>query len=71
MPVSPTVTTAVILAAGTGSRLQPYTHNLPKCLVEVLGKTDSGGGGATCLDTLEAVGFREVVIVTGVLKPSV
>jgi len=61
MPVSPTVTTAVILAAGTGSRLQPYTHNLPKCLVEVLGKPILGH----MLDTLEAVGFREVVIVTG------
>jgi choline kinase len=31
------VTTAVILAAGTGSRLQPLTADAPKCLTEVDG----------------------------------
>ena len=29
---------AMILAAGTGSRLQPYTTGQPKCLVPLLGK---------------------------------
>ena len=31
------VNTAVLLAAGNGSRLQPATHALPKCLTEVNG----------------------------------
>ncbi len=31
------VTTAVLLAAGTGSRLQPLTNDAPKCLSEVNG----------------------------------
>ena len=28
----------IILAAGTGSRLRPYTENRPKCMVELHGK---------------------------------
>ena len=31
------VRTAVLLAAGRGSRLQPATHTVPKCLSEVNG----------------------------------
>tara|TARA_R100001143_G_scaffold63581_1_gene72418 strand:+ start:25424 stop:25672 length:249 start_codon:yes stop_codon:yes gene_type:complete len=30
---------AVILAAGMGLRLQPITNSLPKCLVEINGKS--------------------------------
>ena len=29
------IRTAVLLAAGTGSRLQPLTHDVPRCLTEV------------------------------------
>ena len=29
------ITTALLLAAGTGSRLRPLTQNAPKCLTEV------------------------------------
>ncbi len=32
------VTTALLLAAGTGSRLRPLTKNAPKCLTEVGGR---------------------------------
>jgi NDP-sugar pyrophosphorylase family protein len=28
---------AVLLVAGTGSRLRPLTNNLPKCLIEIAG----------------------------------
>ena len=31
------ITTALLLAAGTGTRLQPLTHDAPKCLTEVCG----------------------------------
>lgn len=52
---------AVLLAAGEGTRLHPYTYERPKCLVEV--------GGRPLLDralaALEAAGVDEVVIVTG------
>ena len=29
------ITTALLLAAGTGHRLQPLTNNMPKCLTKV------------------------------------
>lgn len=55
------ITTAVLLAAGTGNRLKPYTNTSPKCLIEA--------GGATILEhmiaALEHHGFRRLVIGTG------
>lgn len=55
------ISTAVILAAGTGNRLRPHTNDKPKCLVEA--------GGMTLLErqleSLYANGFKKVVIVTG------
>jgi choline kinase len=55
------VRTAVLLAAGTGSRLQPLTHDAPKCLTEI--------HGVPILDQqvrcLEAWGFERLVVVLG------
>lgn len=55
------ITTAVLLAAGTGSRLQPLTLDAPKCLTEV--------GGIPILqrliENLREQGFKRLVIVTG------
>lgn len=55
------MTRAVILAAGRGSRLMPYTENCPKCLTEVGGKSLIGHQ----LATLDACGIDDIVIVTG------
>jgi choline kinase len=55
------ITTALLLAAGTGSRLRPLTRNAPKCLTEV--------GGRPILDrlihNLRAKGFQRLVVVLG------
>ncbi|NOY16344.1 MAG: phosphocholine cytidylyltransferase family protein [Gammaproteobacteria bacterium] len=60
-PVKATVTTALLLAAGTGSRLQPLTLDAPKCLTEV--------GGIPILErlvnNLRAQGFKRLVVVIG------
>lgn len=54
-------TTAVLLAAGEGTRLHPYTLDRPKCLVEVAGRPLLD----RALAALEAVGIEELVLVTG------
>lgn len=55
------VTTAILLAAGTGTRLQPLTLDAPKCLTEV--------GGVPILERLVnhlcAQGFERLVAVIG------
>ncbi len=60
-PVKVTVTTALLLAAGIGSRLQPLTLDAPKCLTEV--------GGIPILErlvnNLRAQGFKRLVVVIG------
>ncbi|MGB7291348.1 MAG: phosphocholine cytidylyltransferase family protein [Thermodesulfobacteriota bacterium] len=52
---------AIILAAGNGKRLYPYTKNIPKCLLDI--------GGETLLehqiDNLRVCGIDEAVIVVG------
>jgi L-glutamine-phosphate cytidylyltransferase len=55
------VTTALMLAAGKGTRLRPVSDNIPKCLVDVGGKPLL----QRVIDALERHGFRRLVIVTG------
>lgn len=52
---------AVILAAGTGSRLRPYTDDRPKCMVELAGKPVLHRQ----LDVLRAAGIADILIVGG------
>lgn len=55
------ITTALLLAAGTGNRLKPFTDHMPKCLtkvdeIEILGRL------ITCL---RKNGFKRLVVVVG------
>lgn len=54
----------IILAAGRGSRLMPYTRDVPKCLIEFNGKTFLQHQ----LETLIEVGIKDVTIITGYLS---
>lgn len=58
---------AIILAAGEGTRLRPYTEDRPKCLVELAGRP--------LLDwqigSLKAAGIQDIVLVTGYLAEQV
>ena len=59
--------TAVILAAGMGTRLRPRTNDLPKALLEVGGKPLL----RRCLESVAAAGVTRVVVVTGYLHEMV
>ncbi|MBI5473693.1 MAG: phosphocholine cytidylyltransferase family protein [Ignavibacteriae bacterium] len=58
------MTTAVILAAGTATRLRPLTNNIPKCLLKVGGKSLLQRN----LESLKDNCIQRVVIVTGFLE---
>ena len=55
---------AVILAAGTASRLRPLTNNTPKCLLTVGGKTLL----QRTIDNFVDNGITDFLIVTGYLQ---
>ena len=57
------VTTALLLAAGIGSRLYPLTMDAPKCLTEVGGTPILG----RLVDNLLSQGIKRLVVVTGYL----
>lgn len=52
---------AVILAAGMGKRLLPYTADRPKCMLEVAGKTILDWQ----LNALRSVGITDVAVIRG------
>ena len=58
---------AVILAAGTSSRLRPLTNHTPKSMLPILGRAML----RRSMDNLRAAGVREFVIVTGYLEAEV
>ncbi|MDZ4864776.1 MAG: phosphocholine cytidylyltransferase family protein [Gemmatimonadota bacterium] len=58
---------AIILAAGSGTRLRPLTLETPKCLLDVGGKTIL----ARQLERIAAAGITRAVIVTGYLAEQV
>jgi NDP-sugar pyrophosphorylase family protein len=58
------ITTACLLAAGTGSRLQPLTHSIPKCLTEINGRPIL----ERLISCLRELGFKRLVVVVGHLE---
>jgi len=54
-------TTAMILAAGQGTRLRPYTDHLPKCLIELAGQTLLEHQARA----LQRAGVEHVLVITG------
>ena len=63
-PNNERVTTALLLAAGLGSRLFPFTQNLPKCLTMVNGMSIL----ERMISNLNQHGFKRLVVVTGHLE---
>jgi len=61
----PQINRAIIFAAGRGSRLGPYTHEIPKTLLAI--------GNLTIFDRivmgLDGIGVRDIVVVTGHAGP--
>ncbi|MFY0600306.1 MAG: phosphocholine cytidylyltransferase family protein [Cyclobacteriaceae bacterium] len=58
------ITTALLLAAGTGSRLMPLTQEAPKCLTMI----NEISMLERLVESLKKQGFKRLVVVTGHLK---
>ncbi|GAA2517724.1 glucose-1-phosphate thymidylyltransferase [Winogradskya humida] len=52
---------ALVLAGGTGSRLRPFSHSMPKQLIPIANKPVL----AHCLESLAAVGVHDVGVIVG------
>jgi choline kinase len=61
------ITSALLLAAGTGSRLLPFTQDSPKCLTLVSEISIL----ARLVENLTLQGFKKLVVVTGHLSDSI
>lgn len=57
----------MILASGTGSRLMPLTNEVPKCLIDINGRSVLG----IQLEQLGAAGVGEVILTTGPFKEKI
>jgi len=58
---------AVILVGGKGTRLRPLTYKIPKCMLEVQGKTVT----EHLFDLFKKYGIRDVILSVGYLKEKV
>lgn len=58
---------AIILAAGSGSRLNKYTKDSPKCMLSVLGKSII----ARQIDLFHSFGIHEIAVVKGYLHEKI
>jgi dTDP-glucose pyrophosphorylase len=67
LPTPPMITKAVILAAGRGTRMRELTNEVPKPMVEVLGKPIL----QHILEGLVSAGIKEVLIVVGYRKEAI
>jgi choline kinase len=59
--------TAIILAAGRSTRLYPVTKEMPKCLLEIGGRTILD----RTIDALQSAGVESIVIVVGFQKEKI
>ncbi len=55
---------AIIIAAGTGSRLRPLTNGLPKCMLQLRGKTLL----QRQLEVFKACGIKDIALIKGYKK---
>jgi phosphoenolpyruvate phosphomutase len=58
---------AIIVAAGPSSRLRPLTDDLPKCLLEINGKSIIN----RTIDVLNKCGISEIIVVRGYQKQKI
>src|SRR3546814_11069057 len=56
-----TISKAIILSAGQGSRLLPLTADMPKCMIDFNGRTLIEWQ----IEALKANGIRDIAVVTG------
>ena len=61
------ISTALLLAAGTGSRLRPLTNDIPKCLARV----NEAPILEHLVQCLHQYGFKRLVVVVGYLEQSI
>lgn len=59
--------TAIILAAGQGTRLRPLTDDIPKCMVQINGKPILEWQ----IDLFTEAGIENIVVVTGYLEDKI